>query len=287
MTLKDSMDELIELQKKEDEKANRLKKIYTRVGILIAVIILFFVFLNPIVLIGAGKRGVVLSWGAVSERTLNEGLSFVIPIRDRVKRMDVTIQKVEVEDVNASSKDLQLVTSKITLNYKLEPLRVNELYQKLKYKYNSRVVAPAIQEFVKKTTAQYTAEELITKRQDVKRELRKALTENLLRHGIKVVDIFITDFNFSNTFNRAIEAKVTAEQKALEARNKLEEVKYQAAQRIEKAKAEAMAIRIKAKAITQQGGKDYVSLKAIEKWNGVLPVQMIPNATVPFINLRK
>jgi hypothetical protein len=56
---------------------------------------------------------------------------------------------------------------------------------------------------------------------------------------------------------------------------------------VAQAEAEARAIKIQAEAITQQGGQDYVALKAIEKWNGILPTQMIPNATLPFINLSK
>ena len=79
--------------------------------------------------------------------------------------------------------------------------------------------------------------------------------------------------------------KVTAEQNALAAKNKLEQVRFEAEQRISQAKGEAEAIRIQAQAITQQGGKDYVQLKAIEKWSGKLPDVMIPGATIPFLNL--
>jgi hypothetical protein len=63
-------------------------------------------------------------------------------------------------------------------------------------------------------------------------------------------------------------------------------VKYIAEQTVATAKAQAESTRIQAQAIAQQGGKDYVQMKAIEKWNGVLPAQMIPGSTVPFINLR-
>jgi len=257
----------------------------SRLLIIVLVCLCVFFTLASITKIGAGERGVVLSWGAVSDRILGEGIHFVVPLRDSVKEMDVTTQKIEMENVHASSKDLQIVTSQVALNYSLNPDRVNSLYQKMKYKYKSRVILPAIPEFVKKTTAQYTAEELITRRQEVKEDLRAALTVNLAGHGITVVDIFITDFNFSATFNEAIEAKVTAQQKAMEAKNKLEEVKYQAAQKLATATAEAEAIRIKAAAITQQGGQDYVNLKAVEKWDGALPTQMIPGGTLPFINL--
>ena len=258
----------------------------------IAAIVIFviafvaFSVLNPIIRVNAGQRGVVLTWGAVTDRVLDEGIHWLIPIRDDVVKMDVKIQKEE-KGATASSKDLQTVTSRVAINYHLDAMKVNKLWQEVGRDYSNRIIAPAIEEFVKKTTAKYTAEQLITKREDVKSDLKTAITENLAKNNIVVDDIFITDFQFSSTFNAAIEAKVTAEQRALEAKNKLEQVKYEAEQKVAQAKAEAEAIRIKAQAITQQGGKDYVQLKAIEKWNGILPAQMIPNASVPFLDLTK
>ena len=107
-----------------------------------------------------------------------------------------------------------------------------------------------------------------------------------LQRDFMVVDEFsIVNFNFSESFNTAIEAKVTAEQNALAAKNKLEQSKYEADQRIATAKGEAEAIKIQAQAIQTQGGAAYINLKAIEKWNGLLPVYMMGNSPVPFINL--
>jgi len=245
-----------------------------------------FSVLNPIVRITAGQRGVVLNWGAVSDRILDEGIHWLMPVRDEVAKLDVKIQKEE-KGATASSKDLQTVTSRVAINYHLDAKKVNKLWQEVGKDYSNRIIAPAIEEFVKKITAKYTAEQLITKREDVKADLKKAITENLVKNSIIVDDIFITDFKFSAKFNQAIEAKVTAEQRALESKNKLEQVKYEAEQKVAQATAEAKAIQIKAQAVTQQGGKDYVQLQAIEKWDGKLPTQMIPGATVPFLNLTR
>ncbi len=96
----------------------------------------------------------------------------------------------------------------------------------------------------------------------------------------------ITNIEFSPSFTQSIEKKVTAEQDALAAKNRLEQIKYEGEQKVVSAKAEAEAIRIQSQAINSQGGADYVQLQAIQKWNGQLPVQMIPGSTVPFINLR-
>lgn len=248
--------------------------------------IILFLIVNPLVFISAGERGVVLHWGAVTDTILGEGVHWVVPLVESVKEMDVMTQKEERE-VTASSKDLQVVSSKVAINYKLDALKVNKIYQNLRYDYVERIIDPTIEETVKQTTAQFTAEELITKREDAKRALKKHITESLAMNGFIVEDIFITNFDFSEEFNKAIEAKVTAEQRALEQKNKLEQIKYEAEQRVTGAKAEAEAIKIQAQAITQQGGKDYVQMKAIDKWDGKLPNQMIPNATVPFLDLSK
>jgi len=251
----------------------------------LVLVLLLIIILNPIALIGAGERGVVLNWGAVSDTILDEGIHFRIPVQQKIIKMDVSTQKEERHS-SASSKDLQIVTTQIAVNYNLDPNKVNVLYQKFKNEHNDRVISPTIEEFVKKTTAKYTAEELITRRQEVKDDLRQSIEESLESNGILVEDLFITDFNFSDQFNLAIEAKVTAEQKALEAKNKLEQVKFEAEQKIAAAKADAESIRIQAQAITQQGGKDYVQLQAIEKWDGKLPTQFVPGSAVPFLNLQ-
>ena len=243
-----------------------------------------FAILNPLTIISAGERGVVMEWGAVTDKILDEGPHWVTPIKYNVVKMDVTIQKEE-RGASASSKDLQVVTSKVTINYTLDPLKVNTLYQNLRKDYSNRIISPAIEEFIKKTTAHYTAEELITQREQVKEDLRQALTENLAKNHIIVDDIFITDFDFSDEFNKSIEAKVTAEQRALEEKNKLEQIKYQAEQKIATAEAEARAIEIQANAINSQGGEDYVSLKAVEKWNGILPTNFVPGSAIPFLNI--
>jgi regulator of protease activity HflC (stomatin/prohibitin superfamily) len=173
------------------------------------------------------------------------------------------------------------------LNFHLEASNVNKLWQTIGKDYNERVIAPSIQEAVKSATAKYTAEELITKRPLVKEDIKNILVERLSEEFIIVDEFSIIDFSFSDEYEKAVENKQVAQQNALKAENDLIRIKTEAEQKIAQAKAEAEAIKIQAEAITQQGGKDYVSLKAVEKWSGVLPVQMIPNATLPFINLQK
>ena len=215
--------------------------------------------------VGAGQRGVLVQMGAVQDKVFDEGFYVKAPFFQKMVKVDVRIQKDEV-DASAASKDLQIVTSRIALNYHLDPDSVNVLWQEVGKNYNSRIIAPAIQEKVKAVTAKFTAEELIGRREEVKEEIKISLTEALAVRGIMVDEFNIMNFDFSASFNTAIEAKVTAEQNALAAKNKFEQVKFEAEQRISQAKGEAEAIKIQAQAITQQGGKDYVNLQWIKAW---------------------
>jgi len=256
------------------------------IAVLAVVALVVFLMVNPLVIVHPGQRGVVIQLGAVQDMVLGEGIHFVMPITQSVKKMDVQIQKVEVPS-EASSKDLQMVHAKVALNYHLDAMKVNKIFQTLGDDIDSRIIAPAIQEYLKKSTAMFTAEELISKRELVKDEFKRSLSLALIVNNVIVDNVFITNFEFSKEFNHAIEQKVTAEQEALREKNNLAKIKFLAEQKVATATADATAIAIQAKAVTSQGGKDYVQLKAIEKWDGHLPTQMIPGSAVPFIDLQK
>lgn len=247
--------------------------------------IFLFVLLNPIAIIGAGQRGVVLQFGKVA-RVMDEGLNFRTPFVESVVKMDVKTQKHEAK-ANSASKDLQTINATVAVNYSLNPLLVGDIYKTIGERFEVNVIDPAIQESIKASTAQYTAEELITKRAIVRDIMETHIKERLSSRGFVIEAVNIINFEFSESFDKSIEAKVVAEQDALASKNKLERIKYEAEQQIVSAKAQAETIRIQAEAINSQGGADYVALQAIQKWNGVLPVQMIPGSTVPFINLTK
>lgn len=246
-------------------------------------LILFLIF-KPFVMIGPGERGVVLRFGAVEERILGEGMQWRTPFAERIVTIGVRIYKAEV-DAPSFSKDLQNVDTKIALNFHYDPAFVNKLYQQVGNDAYQNIIMPAIQESVKAATAQFTAADLIGERPKVKDVIKTHLVERLTPRFIIVDDFSIVDFQFSSTYQQAIEQKQVAQQKALEAENDLRRIKVEAEQRVAQATAEAEAIRIQAQAITSQGGHDYVQMKAISKWDGHLPTQMIPGSTVPFLDL--
>ena len=250
---------------------------YSLVGLLVLVLLL-----NTFGIVRAGQRGVLLQFGAVQDKVFDEGLYIKIPFVQKVKKIDVRIQKDEVS-VSAASKDLQVVTSKIALNYHLNPKVVNKLWQEVGKDYNLRIIAPSIQEAVKATTAKFAAEELITRREEVKEAVKANLSERLAERGILVDEFNIIDFDFSRAFNDAIEAKVTAEQLKLKADRDLERIKIEKEQMIAAAQGKAEAIRIEAQAL--KANAKVVELRWIEKWNGIVPTYW--GQATPFIGLNK
>jgi prohibitin 2 len=250
------------------------------------VVIIFAVIISivnsPLGTIGAGERGVQLRFGAVTGHVFDEGLYIRIPFIERVQKMDVKIQKDEVP-ASAASKDLQIVTSKIALNYHLDPASVNRIWQEVGKSYNTRIIAPSIQEAVKAESAKFTAEELITKREEVKELIKANLAVRLFERSIIVDEFNIIDFEFSPAFNTAIEAKVTAEQLKLKADRDLERIEIEAEQKIAESRGKAEAIRIEAQALRQN--PQVVELRWIEKWDGKVP-QYWGNAT-PFIGINR
>lgn len=228
-----------------------------------------------------GEKALVIRFGTI-QRVLEPGMSFKAPFVDRVIKLDMQVQKLETE-ATAASKDLQNTRAMIAVNYQLETGNETLLYSSIGLDYRNTILSPAVQESVKAATAKYTAEELITKREAVREEIRANLKDRLHNRYIIVTDVNIINFAFSESFNEAIEAKVTAEQQALASKNKLEQTKYEAEQRVVQAKAEAEAIRIQSDAL--KDNKGLVELEAVKKWNGVLPTYMMGNS-VPFVNIK-
>lgn len=249
------------------------------IGPIIALVLLLFLGYNSFEIVGAGERGVVFStFGGVQQGVRGEGLQLKVPFIQTIIPIDVRIQKAET-DSSASSKDLQTVQSRIALNYHIAPEQAWQIYQEVGTLYKERLIDPSVQEAVKAATAQFTAEELITRRAEVSDEIREMLKERLVPHNIVVDEFNIVDFNFSSVFNEAIEAKQTAEQDALRAERELDRIKIEAEQTITAAQAEAESQRLQRETLTEE----LLQFRAIERWDGVLP--QVVGGAVPFINL--
>lgn len=255
-------------------------KIKILLGIGTAIVILIVVSQSAVV-VEAGHRGVVLYLGAVEDRILSEGFSFIIPFVEHVVQMEVRTLKYQAP-ATSSSQDLQLVSTEVALNYHLDPTIVNDLYQTLGINYAERIIAPTIQESVKASTAKFAAEELITKREEAKATIGEVIRATLIQRGIISEQVFITDFQFSPDFVTSVEAKVVASQDVLREQNILEKVRIQALSReaeavgignakVAEAKGEAEAIETITEKLKEN--PDYLKWQAINAWNGELPYQ--------------
>jgi len=263
-------------------------------GIVIALIIVGVIASAAVQIVDAGHRGVWLHWNAVdiTSPPLEEGLHFVVPFQDSIVNMEVRTLKF-VKSTSSASKDLQTVSTEVTVNYHPSPNSINILFKEVGLDYENRVIQPAIEEVVKQVTANYNAEELITKRPLVKSDITIEITERLNDFNIITDIVSITDFQFSVLFASAIESKVEAEQKAFKAVNDLQRIQVEAQQRqaqaqgvalanIAEANGEAEAIRIINSALSTN--PNYLEWLKTQAWDGKLPL-VVGEGGTPFIQI--
>jgi regulator of protease activity HflC (stomatin/prohibitin superfamily) len=259
-------------------------------GLILVVAILLSFGAVGIVVVPAGYRAVVFDVlrGGVKPVALGEGLNFIVPITQQATVMDVRVQKVEY-DAEAASKDLQIVHVKVAVNFHPIPEAIPQLFREVGVAYTEKIIHPAVQEALKASSARYTAEELITKRDEVKGAIQEHLRGVLTRSNINLTETYITNFEFSEEFSHAIEAKQVAEQRALQARRDLDRIKIEAEQSVATSRAQAEALRMQREAVTPlliELRRVEVQKQAIEKWDGKLPVTMMGGA-MPFVDVSK
>lgn len=264
-----------------DEEAAMVGKVLKRVvaGGFAIFIFIMILFAWPFGQVDAGHRGIKTRFGAVTGEVLGEGFYMRTPFVEDVIEVDIRTQITQTK-ADAASRDLQTVSADIALNFRPEADQVDDIYQKLGKDYAATVIAPAVQEGFKSVSAKFTADELITRREEVSQAVTAYLRERLQSRGIVAEQFSIVNFSFSEAFDNAVEAKVTAEQSALAARNKLEQTKFEAQAEIEKARGRAEAIRIESEAL--QNRPELLELRAIEKWSGQLPQYYGGNGQLPF-----
>lgn len=266
-------------------------------GVVVGIVILIIIGVvatASVKIVDSGHRGVLLHWNAVdlTQPPLEEGLHFVVPFQDEVVNIEVRTLKY-ANNARSASKDLQTVETTVTVNYHPDKEQIHRLYKNLGLDYENRVIQPAIEETVKQVTANYNAEELITKRPLVKADIESSIRDRLNQFDVVTEVISITDFEFSPLFAQAIESKVEAEQNALRAENDLKRIEVEAKQReanaiglananIAEAKGEAEAIAIINKALAEN--PNYLEWLKTQAWDGKLPLVVGAGGT-PFIQI--
>lgn len=247
---------------------SKIKKI-----VIIAVIVVaaLLVGVSCFTVVEAGHTGVVTTFGAVSDKVMQEGIHLKVPFAQQVIQVNNRTQKTEASGT-ASSNDLQIVSYVVAVNYRVNNTSSASLYKNVGMDYQNVVIVPAIQESIKAVSAQYTAEELITKRQTVGEAIKSALSDKINSYGITVEIFNIVNFDFSEEFNDAVEAKQTAQQNALKAEQDLARIEVEAKQKVTQAEAEAQSIKLIQDALAKS--PDYIDYVKWNKWDGKLPSVM-------------
>jgi regulator of protease activity HflC (stomatin/prohibitin superfamily) len=262
------------------------------IGILVILLILFIFVGGTFVIVPAGHRGVVLWWGSVEQRVMGEGLNFKVPMAERVIKVDVRVQPHPFKEIDAASKEYQMVKLTGMMNFHIDPAYVNDLYQKVGLDFANKVIDPAFNDFVKEVVPNYPITEILPKREEIRKRAMVKLGDNLARYHIVVDDIYFANIRFTQDYEKAIEAKQVAQQQVETQRQILAQREIEAQQKVATAKGEAESILVVAQgqakandALSRSITSILVQYKSIEKWNGILP--QVSGGGIPLIDVGK
>lgn len=257
------------------------KKFFGIPVLVLCLLVCFIVMCNPFVMVGPGERGIKIRLGQVQPENYGEGLHFIFPFIQKFKTMDVKTQKNSLTTA-VYTKDIQQARITYVINFNVQPDKVNKLFQEVGMDYIGKILTPVVEGTIKDIIGKWNAQDLIANREKATDDILFKLQNQLSEKYINVTDFQMTEINYSDVFERAIESKVTAEQEALKAKNKTVQVEEEAKQKVIAAQAEAKSMAIRAQALAQN--KSLVQYEAVQKWDGKMPQYMLGNS-VPFINV--
>ena len=262
-------------------KGGKKNKVPLIVGIVVIAAFAAVAILSSIKIVPAGCTGVVTTFGEVSDTSLTEGLHFVVPFAQKVEVISNKIQIYEAT-ADAVSKDLQAVSTKIAVNYRIRSEASARIFRDIGVDYKDVILMPTVQEGMKSVCAKYNAEQLISQRASVAEEIKTELEGKVNEYGIEIEKFNIVNFDFSKEFNEAIEAKQVAEQNLIKTRTEQNQAivvaEAEAKKKVIAAEADAKVIKARAdaqaaanKTISESLNPSLIQYQTIERWNGVLP----------------
>jgi len=259
------------------------------IGILVFILFLIaMILISSITTVPTGFVGVKSRFGAIQETMIGEGLNWKAPFIEKIEKIDCRVQKTEVS-TECASKDLQVINIQIAVNYSVSKDKANKLFQEVGKDFKSIIVDPAILEAIKSTTAQYTAEEMITKRSEVSLKMTELLNDKISARGFTIVDFNLINLDFSEDYNKAIEAKQVMEQQAKAAQYDLEKAIVENEKKVANAEADAKVRELQNASITEKSldlKRLEIQEKAISKWSGNYPTTMIGgDNSIPLIQI--
>lgn len=251
----------------EPKPKKNITKVFAGLGAVIAGVVIFAVLVfSSFTIIDTGERGVVLRLGRFAN-IMNEGLNFKVPFVDTVIKMNVRDVNYAIQ-TEVSSKDMQGIQVDVSLLYALDPASVGTIYQTYGVNYEATLIKPTLLEITNSVIANYPIEEFVEKRAEISNKINAAFIAKTANSGIAVKSLLITNHDFSDEYNKAIENKKVAEQGALKAKYDLERVTLEAEAQLQKQRSLSPLV---------------LQEKAIDKWDGKLPTYMGNGGQLPFI----
>ena len=245
-------------------------------------VLAIIVFFSSFYTIRSTERGVLATFGRMSDTVVEDGLHLKIPFIQTIKRVNVQQKKHDGKE-NSYTRDVQTSVVEYTINYELVRENVSKLMKNVGEDYHNRIVVPFIRSAMKEAFGNFAATEIVENRDAVRREIENTLRRTLDSNYFMNIQFQLVDIDFDDDFETAIKEKQVAEQNALKAKNVTIQVEEQAKQTKIKAEADAEAMRIKANALERN--PKLVNYEAVQKWDGKMPQYMLGNS-VPFIDIK-
>ncbi len=231
-----------------------------------------------------GHRGVVTRFGSVEDRVLSEGLNFIFPFAEKVVLVDVRVQPHNFREIDASSQEYQTVRLTGTMNFHLDPVFVNDLYQKVGLDFADKVIDPAFNDFIKEVMPTYPIGEILPKRDEIRKKAIAKLSENLDRYHIVIDDIYLANIAFSPQYTQAIEDKQTQQQRVETERQILAQREIQAQQQVAQAKGEADSAVVNAtgqadanRRLAESLSREVIQWQYVQKLGDKVQVMLLPS----------
>lgn len=234
-------------------------------------------------IVDTGHRGVKTTFGEVVSEPLPEGIYFYNPMTSDIVELDTRVLRWD-DATDTYTKDVQQTHVSFTLNYALEPGATATIYKEVGVDWSNKLVPQVVHDTLKQVVGTWDAVDLVSHRDKAKAACLSSIREQLAAKNVKVTGFEITGLAFSKDFTEAVETKVVAIQNAIAEQNRSKQIEEKARQAVMTAKAEAESISLRSKAL--ENNPKLVEWEAVQKWNGVLPVNVYGSAPLPFINIK-
>jgi len=263
------------------------------IGGFIGAVIVVIGLAGPFVEVPAGNVGVVTNFGSVQTVTLEPGLHVVVPIYQRVTNVDTRVQPHEFQEIDAASRELQTVKLTGVMNYHSDGQFASDLFQRVGTDFAAKIIDPAFNDFIKTVVPDYSVNDILAKRDEIRSLAKQQLAANLAQYHIVVDDIYIANIAFSDSFQQAIEAKQVAQQQVQTEQQILAQKQIQAQQAVAAAKGQADATVTLAEGQAKANGLLSASLtdqilqyQYIQKLTDKITVMLLPSGNQTIFDLK-